>query len=86
MPAYLLRRAGLTPVGKVRLRPQFRRFQVSCNRATTVQESRCKEAELRFFLFLVVLAILTVAVLYFMGSNRAPEQRIIEQEISLETS
>ena len=42
--------------------------------------------QLRFFLFLFVLLVLTIVVLYVMGANRKPEQRIIEQEISLEAS
>lgn len=40
---------------------------------------------LRFFLFLFVLFVLTVIVLYVLGSGQEPETRLIEQEIDLES-
>ncbi|WP_306249493.1 hypothetical protein [Parvularcula sp. IMCC14364] len=40
---------------------------------------------MRFFLFLFVLFVLTVIVLYVLGSGQEPETRLIEQEIDLES-
>ena len=39
---------------------------------------------MRFFMFLIVLLILTLVVLYVTGSNSEPALRTIEQEIELE--
>ena len=41
---------------------------------------------MRFFMFLFVLFVLTLAVLYVIGDSRAPETRLIEQEINLDVS
>ena len=38
---------------------------------------------MRFVLFLIVLFVLTLIVLYVIGDSRAPQTRLIEQEIEL---
>ncbi|WP_156032564.1 hypothetical protein [Parvularcula oceani] len=39
---------------------------------------------MRFFLFLLVLLVLTLVMLYVLGDRRQPSQRVIEQEVELQ--
>ena len=52
--------------------------------ASTTRPAAGGTFDLRFILFLIVLAVLMLIVLYVMGDRRQPAQRIIEQEVVLQ--